>query len=833
MTRFSPSSGIGCEDSTLRSSHSVQVAVINLAVLSLVPLLICGCNSGREGAENQGAGQRDSPQAGRSQKDNSSDNRAQPTPAVEKTPVAPKAGDRSALFGGAPVRSLPTDVTSLGLDRDGILWIGSRYSGIYAMIHEQATLFNQYNTPIPDCGISAIFVDRDNTKWFGSSRGFLCSFDNTHWKVFQSDAERGPISRIRQDRQGRIWLATEGGTVFRVRDGRVEEIKPEVDGEFEPADGDIRDWWSRIRWSNGRRFTIELGRPLITEEGQETREFARGTPLYGETVNDIAIESPNRFWFAVDRVGLLRLDGKNWKSFTDLDPHEPPYVPPRPRLSDDRERRQDTVRQKAIDVDIHEVLKNPRTFAGKKIRFTGTIEGSFEYGNILDEKGKRLGIWPSRGGMWYVASQAGLIGREAARNNRREFVGFLDWGGYFGHLGGWRFELHAIEEYPADATAEQKARIKRAFLDYLEKESIQAPIPPPDPSPAAKQAQGTLNGVWSLADPKDGEQFTRWVFRDGEVQIRSIGERHRGIYRIDMEHTPARIDIAWSQPYLSDRPELGIFRLAADKIYICHDRVLGGQVTRPVEFFKSTDEGVQGDSVELVRDRDAVVPDLDVDESAVDDPTAFERLHSAGADFQFDNCGRVVHVGFGSGDQEAPQVVTTMMESLTKLPRLESVAFGRAKVTDADLAYLARCPKLISICSCNAQPGITDAGIEHVKKLTRLERLELKGPNITDVGLTHLAGLTALESLSLEGARVSGSGLRNLTKCSRLKSLSIESQDLVLDDQTIKTLGEIKSLVNFGPAGPRISRESVQALVNAVPRLNVWFQSDLVRPISR
>ena len=50
-----------------------------------------------------------------------------------------------------------------------------------------------------------------------------------------------------------------------------------------------------------------------------------------------------------------------------------------------------------------------------------------------------------------------------------------------------------------------------------------------------------------------------------------------------------------------------------------------------------------------------------------------------------------------------------------------------------------------------ADTQVTDAGLEHLKGLTKLEELYLAGPQVSDAGLEHLKGLTSLQHLYLSG----------------------------------------------------------------------------------
>ena len=47
----------------------------------------------------------------------------------------------------------------------------------------------------------------------------------------------------------------------------------------------------------------------------------------------------------------------------------------------------------------------------------------------------------------------------------------------------------------------------------------------------------------------------------------------------------------------------------------------------------------------------------------------------------------------------------------------------------------------------------TDAALVHLKGLTSLQTLDLRGPYITDAGLAHLKGMTNLQALDLSRTR--------------------------------------------------------------------------------
>jgi hypothetical protein len=57
---------------------------------------------------------------------------------------------------------------------------------------------------------------------------------------------------------------------------------------------------------------------------------------------------------------------------------------------------------------------------------------------------------------------------------------------------------------------------------------------------------------------------------------------------------------------------------------------------------------------------------------------------------------------------------------------------------------------------------INDAGLRHLKPLSKLRRLELNGTNITDAGLVYLKRLSQLETLDLWETQVTDDGVKKL-----------------------------------------------------------------------
>jgi hypothetical protein len=75
-----------------------------------------------------------------------------------------------------------------------------------------------------------------------------------------------------------------------------------------------------------------------------------------------------------------------------------------------------------------------------------------------------------------------------------------------------------------------------------------------------------------------------------------------------------------------------------------------------------------------------------------------------------------------------------------------------------------------------SETQVTDQGLQHLARLTRLEKLDLSDTKITDPGLVHLAGLTELRELNLlQSHGIKGDGLKYLANLKKLEQLLLPS----------------------------------------------------------
>jgi hypothetical protein len=109
------------------------------------------------------------------------------------------------------------------------------------------------------------------------------------------------------------------------------------------------------------------------------------------------------------------------------------------------------------------------------------------------------------------------------------------------------------------------------------------------------------------------------------------------------------------------------------------------------------------------------------------------------------------------------------LQLLKNHPTLEELELP-SRITDAGLRHLSKLTKLESLC-LNDLP-ITDAGLEHLRGATGMSSLALSGTKITDAGLAQLSGMTGLQTLILSSTSVTDESVDQLLRFKNLKEVT-------------------------------------------------------------
>jgi hypothetical protein len=176
-------------------------------------------------------------------------------------------------------------------------------------------------------------------------------------------------------------------------------------------------------------------------------------------------------------------------------------------------------------------------------------------------------------------------------------------------------------------------------------------------------------------------------------------------------------------------------------------------------------------------------------------------------------CGQVVEptkrsLECGGGTTDAD------LENLGLLTKLDSLAVHWAPVTDAGIRGIPGLTELTWL-SLHATK-VTDAGMPYLANLTKLETLSVVGAGITDEGAAHLAKLTELRRLDLHGSKITDGGLRSLASLTKLESLNLGISDVT--DVGLAELAGMRDLERLNLRYTKVTDAGIDHLAG-LPRL--------------
>jgi hypothetical protein len=151
-----------------------------------------------------------------------------------------------------------------------------------------------------------------------------------------------------------------------------------------------------------------------------------------------------------------------------------------------------------------------------------------------------------------------------------------------------------------------------------------------------------------------------------------------------------------------------------------------------------------------------------------------------------------------------------------KLSRLQRLTIRGARVTGAGFAHLEGISGLRALY-LHDMP-ISDAALAHLN-LTRVRWLSLEGTNIGDTSLARLKQSAELEFLSLKGTKVTDAGLVHLERLMGLTGLSLEYT--MVSDAGLAHLRGLTRLEKLWLRGSKVSAQGTQELRRVLPKLTI------------
>lgn len=160
-------------------------------------------------------------------------------------------------------------IHSLYVDRDGLLWIGTREHGLYRLDGERQTHWSTKNG-LPGNEIRGILMDRDGSLWVSCYGAGLARLrDNRIDRI--TPGELLPSAKVQQlleDREGNLWIGTSQSGLIGLKDGKFLNYGPSEGlsaetawGLLEGRDGSVwigTDGGGLNRWKEGRFYKYRV-----------------------------------------------------------------------------------------------------------------------------------------------------------------------------------------------------------------------------------------------------------------------------------------------------------------------------------------------------------------------------------------------------------------------------------------------------------------------------------------------------------------------------------------------------------------------------------------------
>ena len=157
------------------------------------------------------------------------------------------------------------------------------------------------------------------------------------------------------------------------------------------------------------------------------------------------------------------------------------------------------------------------------------------------------------------------------------------------------------------------------------------------------------------------------------------------------------------------------------------------------------------------------------------------------------------------------------LDHVVRLTRIERLELWGSSVNDSRLADLERLSGLRSLGLHKTRVG--DKGLANLKGLPALRVLWLNRSAVTDAGLAHLEDRTDLEALSLRETAITDAGLVHLNGLINLKRLLLGGTQIT--DAGLVHLRGLKRLQELEVGNTRVTDTAVRELQRALPNLKI------------
>ena len=210
------------------------------------------------------------------------------------------------------------EILDLEQDDRGHLWLGTNGSGVICYDGERWTVVTTAEEGLLNKIARIILKDRKGDLWFGvggnsGEDGGVIRYDGERWTTYRTTDGLGInlVTSLLEDRQGNLWLGTEGSGVVRY-DGRGWTTYTTADGLPNNAVGSLLE---------DREGNLWLGTPegVSQYHGLVLETFPALDYPMPDRVRSMVEDRQGNLWFGTDKGGVYRYDGRDWTTYTTED----------------------------------------------------------------------------------------------------------------------------------------------------------------------------------------------------------------------------------------------------------------------------------------------------------------------------------------------------------------------------------------------------------------------------------------------------------------------------------------------------------------------------------
>jgi len=227
------------------------------------------------------------------------------------------------------------------------LWVGTS-SGVHEVDLSNQSLRNTFTRAdgLANEYLFALFVDKDDYKWFGTNGGGAARYKDGDWKVFfpMHGLADYWIYSFDQQADGKIWIGTWAGAnlwdpatgkfityfdelvnewVYGIGVDSKQQVWFGTEGGVSMFNGKTWTAWTHnegLGASNDENLPISLNTGLGTRERHDLNVMTEGQSTYNPNyIFSIHVDKQDQVWAGTWGAGVSRFDGKTWNNYNSKD----------------------------------------------------------------------------------------------------------------------------------------------------------------------------------------------------------------------------------------------------------------------------------------------------------------------------------------------------------------------------------------------------------------------------------------------------------------------------------------------------------------------------------